>query len=172
MELPATITVPRRVAFRYVKIELLGSSPYFDFSLSGMQCKATTSASASLVPLAKGTPSLIVDIDKVGLATLKECMQTVYEDGPKRDRRLWIGDLYLEALANTYSFKDHKLTKRCLYLLAGVSEKDGFLYPTLFETPEPHAQVGTFLFDYSLLYNVSLKDYLSATNDHETALDL
>ena len=27
-------------------------------------------------------------------------MQDVFEDGPKRDRRLWLGDLRLEALAN------------------------------------------------------------------------
>src|SRR5689334_19374932 len=43
MELPATITIPRRLAFRYVQIDLLGSSPYYDFSITNMQCKATTS---------------------------------------------------------------------------------------------------------------------------------
>lgn len=43
----------------------------------------------------------------------------------------------------------------------------------VFETPEPHAQLGApFLFDYSLLYNVTVKDYLTATGDRETALDL
>jgi alpha-L-rhamnosidase len=28
-------------------------------------------------------------IDTVSLRTLRNCMQTVYEDGPRRDRRLW-----------------------------------------------------------------------------------
>lgn len=172
-EFPATITIPRRLAFRYVKIEVLGSSPYFDFALTNSYVKATTSVSTTPTPLASTTPGLIAKIDKIGLNTLKECMQTVYEDGPKRDRRLWIGDLFLESQANIYSFKQHDLTKRCLYLLAGLAQEDGFLYCNVFETPTPHAQVSSpFLFDYSLLYNVALKDYLVATNDQQTANDL
>lgn len=173
MELPATITIPRRLAFRYVKIDLLGSSPYFDFGITSVECKATTSVINSANRLAVSTEKIIRDIDSVGQFTLKECMQTVYEDGPKRDRRLWIGDLYLESLANTYSFKNHDLTKRCLYLLAALSQQDGLLHSNVFETPEPHPQAGApFLLDYSLLYNVTLKEYLSATGDKSTAIDL
>jgi hypothetical protein len=173
MELPATITIPRRLAFRYVKMELLGSSPYYDFHISDMQCAATTPVSALPAALAAGTDPMIAAIDKVGLTTLKECMQTVYEDGPKRDRRLWIGDLFLESLANSYSFKNHDLTKRCLYLLAALSGEDGYLHSNVFESPVPHAQApAPFLFDYSLLYNAALKEYLSHTGDRETALDL
>ncbi|MDJ1501947.1 hypothetical protein [Xanthocytophaga agilis] len=173
MEVPATITIPRRMAFRYVKIELLGASNYFDFRISDLVCKATTSVPAMPSALASGTSEQIAAIDKVGLLTLKECMQTVYEDGPKRDRRLWIGDLYLESLANEYSFRNFDLTKRCLYLLAGLAQNDGYLHSNVFETPEPHPQAGApFLFDYSLLYNVTLKEYLRATNDRETAFDL
>lgn len=72
-------------------------------------------------------------------------MQTVYEDGPKRDQRLWLGDLYLEALANNYSFKQYNLTKRCLYLLAGLSEHNGKLNATVFETQEPKPRKTTFI---------------------------
>jgi alpha-L-rhamnosidase len=173
MEAPAEITIPRRVSFRYVKIELLGSSPYFDFAISDMQCRALSSVAAPANDLAAGTDSLITAIDRIGQATLKECMQTVYEDGPKRDRRLWIGDLYLESLANNYSFKNHALTRRCFYLLAALSQPDGLLHSNVFETPQPHPQTGApFLFDYSLLYNVALKEYLVATGDRETAIDL
>ncbi|WP_116790813.1 alpha-L-rhamnosidase-related protein [Flavobacterium psychrotrophum] len=173
IELPATITIPRRLSFRYVKIELLGSSPYFDFTISDAVLKATTSAKNTPAPLATATTDLINKIDAVGLTTLKECMQTVFEDGPKRDRRLWIGDVYLQAQANTYSFKQHDLTKRCLYLLAALSQEDGYLYSNIFEAPQPHAQERSpFLFDYALLYNVLLKDYLAATNDKQTAADL
>ncbi len=172
-EVPGRITLPRRVAFRYLKIELLGSSPFFDFAVTGMEAKAVTSADEAPPPLAETASSMISDIDRIGLATLKECMQTVYEDGPKRDRRLWIGDLYLEALANTQSYRKHDLTRRCLYLLAGLSRKNGLLYSSVFENPEPHPQTGvSFLFDYSLLYNVAVKDYLEATGDHATASDL
>ncbi|MGE5449438.1 MAG: glycoside hydrolase [Bacteroidales bacterium] len=172
MNIPATITLERRIACRYVKIELLASSPYFDFNISDLQFKAVTSVSRMPEPLANSADQIIKDIDRVGLNTLKECMQTVYEDGPKRDQRLWIGDLYLESLANSYSFKNFELTKRCLYLLAGLSGQEGYLVGTVFEAPEPHAQAGQYLYDYCLLYNVALKEYLIASNDRQTAREL
>ncbi|MGE5395326.1 MAG: glycoside hydrolase, partial [Candidatus Saccharibacteria bacterium] len=172
MNIPATITLERRIACRYVKIELLASSPYFDFNISDLQFKAVTSVSRMPEPLANSADQIIKDIDRVGLNTLKECMQTVYEDGPKRDQRLWIGDLYLESLANSYSFKNYELTKRCLYLLAGLSGQEGYLVGTVFEAPEPHAQAGQYLYDYCLLYNVALKEYLIASNDRQTAREL
>jgi alpha-L-rhamnosidase len=169
--LPATITIPRRVAFRYLKIDWLGASSSFDFGFSDIQFKATTSATTTPPALAEGTSPMIKAIDKVGLNTLKECMQTVYEDGPKRDQRLWIGDTYLESLANIYSFKNNNLTKRCLYLLAGLANDDGILNADAFELPVPHAQQ-TRLLDYCFLYNVALKEYVTATGDIQTGLDL
>lgn len=173
MNLPARITLPRRVAFRYLKIDLLGCSPFFDFAITAIEFKAASAVSGITAQLEKETNPIISKIDKVGLATLKECMQTVYEDGPKRDRRLWIGDFYLEAMANAQSFKNYNLTKRCLYLLAGLCRDDGFLNSNVFEKPEPHPQVGSpFLFDYALLYNAAVKDYLESTGDYETAQDL
>ena len=169
---PSTISISRRLSFRYVKVELLGYSS-FDFRISDMLLKAVTSVNRQAEPLDGSTPEIIADIDRIGLITLKECMQTVYEDGPKRDCRLWIGDLYLEALANTYSFKNHDLTKRCLYLLAGVAAPNGFLHATMFENPgPPHPQTGMHILDYALLYNVALLDYLKTTGDKETVNDL
>jgi len=170
-DVPATITISRRLAFRYVKIELLGSSRFSDFRITNIACKATTSVNTTPSPLAPSTDKLVADIDRIGLMTLKECMQTVYEDGPKRDRRLWIGDLYLESLANVYSFKNHELTKHCLYLLAGLSYEDGVAPSNVFERPKPHPQINP-LFDYALIYNVAVKEYLQATGDKQTALDL
>lgn len=168
--LPATITIPRRVAFRYVKIEWLGSGGY-ELGFTDIQFKASTSVTVTPPELAATASPIIKDIDRIGLNTLKECMQTVYEDGPKRDRRLWIGDLYLESLANLYSFKNNNLTKRCLYLLAGLSNEGGILNANVFELPEPHPQKSRLL-DYCYLYNVALKEYVAATGDKQTGLDL
>lgn len=170
-EVPATITIPRRFAFRYVKMELLGSSVYSDFRISDVSCKASTSVTKIPAVLGSSTSKMIADIDRIGLTTLKECMQTVYEDGPKRDRRLWIGDLYLESLANMYSFKNYELTKHCLYLLAGLSYTDGVAPSNVFERPKPHPQINP-LFDYALIYDVAVKEYVQATGDKQTALDL
>lgn len=172
MTMPATMTIPRRVSFRYVKIELIATPPGYDFCISGMKCDAVTSAVNTPEELSATTPQLFKDIDRVSLNTLKECMQTVYEDGPKRDQRLWLGDLYLEALANNYSFKQYDLTKRCLYLLASLSEHNGKLNATVFEAPEPKPQAKQHLYDYSFLFGVTLKDYLLETGDRETAEDL
>ena len=169
--LPATITIPRRVAFRYLKIDWLGSSPGFEFGIDDISFKASTSVTAPPRALAVSTSQIIKDIDRVGLNTLKECMQTVYEDGPKRDRRLWIGDTYLESLANLYSFHNDSLTKRCLYLLAGLANEDGILSADVFELPEPHSH-NTRLLDYCYLYNVALKEYVAGTGDKQTGLDL
>lgn len=171
MTVPSTITIPRRLSFRYVKIELI-ASPSYDFHISSMKCDASTSAATAPHELPSSTDEIIKKIDKVGLTTLKECMQTVYEDGPKRDQRLWIGDLYLQAMANNYSFLQHDLTRRSLYLLAGLSHNNGYLHPCIYERPEPHGDARLFLLEYALLYNVTLKDYLEATNDKETILDL
>lgn len=173
MEIPDTLTILRRLAFRYVKIELLGYSPYYQFNLYDFKCLTQTSVRTWPEELPPTVNPLIREIDRVGLNTLKECMQTVYEDGPKRDQRLWIGDLYLEALGNMYSFRQHDLTKRCLYLLAALSDEEtGYLLATVIEKPVPRAQDKQFLYEYALLYNVALKDYLLETDDRTTVEDL
>ena len=173
-QLPATVTIPRRLSCRYIKIEILGDSPYADFRISRMKFIATTSVTSTPTELAETTDPIIKQIDKVGQNTLKECMQTVYEDGPKRDHRLWIGDLYLQMLANNCTFKEDNLSKRCLYLMAGLAASDGILYTNAFESPQPHAQTGVpiLLYEYPLIYNAALKCYYDATGDKETCEDL
>ena len=165
------ITIPRRLSFRYVKIELLGVSGYFDFAIDDMYINAQTSAGDLKVSVPENSPQIIKDINKVASNTLKECMQTVFEDGPKRDQRLWLGDLYLQALANRYSYQNFDLVKRCLYLFAGTSTKDGLTMPCCFERPKPHTQ-DHFLLPYSLLFSSTLLEYLNDTNDYQTANDL
>ena len=155
MRLPATVAVERRVACRYVKIEVLATS-YFDFRVGDITLEAVTSATGEAPQLAEGTDPMIRRIYDTGLKTLSECMQTVYEDGPKRDQRLWIGDLYLESLANACSFRNHDLTRRCLYLLAALADEEGWLHATVYEYPQPEPQYDQHTMDYSLLYGVAL----------------
>lgn len=165
-------TFNRRITARYMKIEAVGTSIYSDFCFDNITFEATTSAGKSKAQLASTTPQIFKDIARVSENTLKDCMQGVSEDGPKRDQRLWMGDLYLEALANTASFKEYNVTKRCLYLLAGLANPDnGLLYSNMVEYPKPHAQQ-TFFVDYALSYILTLNDYLKATGDTETARDL
>lgn len=172
-QIDCDITIPRRISGRYMRVELLGASTGFDFAMDEMRFKAVSSAdSLQVEPLGPEVPEMIRRINEVSIETLRECMQTVYEDGPKRDHRLWVGDLYLEALANRYSFRNFDLTKRCLYLFAGLTADDGNIICNLFEHPEPHPQYGQYMITYSLLFNSTLLEYLKDTGDLETAEDL
>ncbi len=51
---------------------------------------AVTSASFSIPPHPPLSP-FFQALDATAVGTLRDCMQTSFEDGPKRDRRLWIG---------------------------------------------------------------------------------
>jgi alpha-L-rhamnosidase len=111
---------------------------------------------------------------------------------------LWlcrIGDLRLQALCACDAFQDFDLAKRCLYLFAGLPFNDqGLLCACVYEKPVPLAggnSLGTyrleshlvvtadamadkvtFAVDYSMLYAVTLLDYVKASGDLETGRDL
>lgn len=169
--MPDTVLLPGRYAFRYLKFEVLASAPDMDFYIREVECHATTSARKDAFDEVKLADKDFQSISDVSLKTLKECMQTVFEDGPKRDRRIWIGDLKLQALANYHSFRNFDLVKRGLYLYAATAAESGLVYGTLLEKPAPHPQLH-FPIDYCLLYNTSLSDYLEASHDTATVADL
>lgn len=169
--LPAAITLPRRYAFRYVRITVLDTSPKYRLVIRSASCEAVTSAApGAIVPLNSGDDCLD-RIHEVSLRTLADCMQEVFEDGPKRDRRLWLGDLRLQALTNYVSFRNNDLVKRCLYLFAGSRFPDGRVSAAVFTEPEPAAD-DTFLLDYALMFPAALEDYLRETGDGEALADL
>ena len=166
------VTIPRRMAFRYVKIEMDGwPGGGYDVSIDSLYFTAQSSAGPLKAALPDTCPPLERAIYEVGIETLRECMQTVYEDGPKRDQRLWIGDMYLQALANRHSFRNPALTLRGLYLFAALAWEDGTLPASIIETPKPHPQPN-YIPQYAQLWNVTLLDYLKETGDRETAEDL
>ena len=98
-------------------------------------------------------------------------MQDVFEDGPKRDRRMWLGDLRLQARANYYTFKNYDLAKRCMYIFAGLLFNEGKLSACVFTEPELEPD-DTYLLDYALFFSSVLLDYYEATGDLETLRDL
>ncbi len=168
--LPAVIDLPRRYAFRYVFIEILDVSSKFNVVIEDAVCTAVSSADDSRLLPFKGFAEDKA-LDEVACRTLHECMQTVFEDGPKRDRRLWIGDLRLQALANYETYQQNDLVKACLYLFAGTTWDNGRVSAAIFLEPEIEAD-DTAMFDYSLFFIATLRDYLKATDDKETAFEL
>lgn len=169
--LPRNVTMPRRYAFRYVKVEVIYTSRNFNVVFRNFQAHALTSAGNDLKVPSRYRNELLGRIDQVALATLRDCMQTTFEDGPKRDQRLWIGDLRLQALANYESYNNLDLVKRCLYLFAGLPREDGFLTACVYEKPFPRVGQETIM-DYAALYCCSVLEYYQASEDLETAKDL
>jgi alpha-L-rhamnosidase len=169
--LPAMIELPRRYAFRYVKFDIIATSAKYEVIFEDVECKAVTSADLEAVEALGHPDPLLQKIDEVSIKTLADCMQDVFEDGPKRDRRLWLGDLRLQALANYETFGTNDLVKRCLYLFAGVPNDQGKVSANVFIEPQLIAD-DTFLFDYSLFFLSTLHDYYLATRDKETLTEL
>ena len=168
--LPAVLELPRRYAFRYLQIEVLDVSSKYRLKLEDAFCIATTSADESKLASYMAAPRQ-THLDSVACRTLRECMQEVFEDGPKRDRRLWMGDLRMQALANYETFKNYELVKRCLYLFAGSTLDKGRVGACVFIEPEIEVD-DTVMFDYSLFFIPTLMDYYKATRDMETLKEL
>ena len=168
--LPAVLKLPRRYAFRYVRVDVLALSGKYRLTLEDAWMEETTSADDAAISTYRGDAK-DEKIDRVALRTLRSCMQGVFEDGPKRDRRLWLGDLRLQALANYATYRNNDLVKRCLYLFAGVADDEGRLPACLFMAPEIEAD-DTFMFDYGLFFIPTLLEYFRQTDDREAALEL
>lgn len=170
-DIPQRLTLPRRYAFRYVKISVVSCSTHGKFGFSGIHAEAVTSADETrLRPLPSRTPEE-ARLDQVSRQTLRDCMQTVFEDGPKRDRRLWLGDLRLQALANYATYRNYELVKRCLYILAGTATAEGLVATCAFERPVP-TRGGNSILDYTALFAPTVLEYLEASGDRATAEDL
>ena len=162
--LPAKLSLPRRYSFRYVELKIIDTSPKWQAVFSNPVVTTETSADASsFKPLCLKDEKL-QQIYNVGIKTLADCMQDVFEDGPKRDRRLWLGDLRLQALADYASFDNTALVKRCLYLFAGMTTKEGKISANVFVSPN-NIPDDTFLFEYSLFFISVLYDLHQAHPD-------
>ena len=168
--LPCEVSLDRRYAFRYLRVEVLAVSLKFRLTVEDAWVDSTTSANdAALAPFS-GTPEEEA-IDRVATRTLRSCMQDFFEDGPKRDRRLWLGDLRLQALTSYATFHGDDLVKRCLYLFAAAATDDGQLTACLFTKPKLEGD-DNWMADYALFFISTLKDYVEHTGDLETGRNL
>lgn len=164
--LPINLTLSRRYSCRYIELTVIDTSPKWKASFRNPTFLAESCVSMSQLPQVSIQDPELSKIYDVSVKTLLDCMQKVFEDGPKRDRRLWLGDLRLQALTNYYTFQDVELTKRCLYLFGGMTTSTGKIPANVFTEPELTPD-DTFLFDYSLFFAVTLFDYVSNTKDYD-----
>jgi alpha-L-rhamnosidase len=169
-ELPCHFALPRRYAFRYVEITVIDTSPKWQAVFSNPTV-VTESCVKEEEESYKLEDQELQKIYNVGLKTLHDCMIDVFEDGPKRDRRLWLGDLRLQAKANYVTYKNKELVRRCLYLFAGTTVDDGRISANVFTKPNVIPD-DSFLFDYSLFFTSVLYDYVQEYKEEELLKDL
>ncbi len=170
-DLPTAYRMRRRHAFRYVEVEILAASRRFGLRFDAVQAIAVSSASTPVATLPDSYPEWIRKVDLAAQHTLRDCLQTCFEDGPRRDRRLWVGDLRLQALANYPTFGANDVVKRCLYLFAGLPRSDGLVNGCVYERPVP-TYADTTTLDYAALYCVTLQEYVEETGDLVCGRDL
>ena len=156
--LPMTLELPRRYSFRFVEIKVIDTSPKWQVVFSHPVATTVTSADYSRLESLHLEDETLQKIYDVSVKTLADCMQNVFEDGPKRDRRLWLGDLRLQALANYATFDQTELVKRCIYLFAGMTAENGKISANVFVEPNIVPD-DTFLYEYSLFLVSTLYDY-------------
>jgi alpha-L-rhamnosidase len=169
--LPCTVDLPRRYSFRYIRVQVLDTSQKYHCTFSNIRVRATSAVSPAVfdaVPTLKTKDPVLRQIDLVSRVTLRDCMHTIFEDGPRRDRRLWLGDLRIQALTNYATFRNFDLVKRCLFMFAAVAASDGSLPGCVFEFPSLKA-ASDYIVDYDALFGVIVMEYVEASSDLETA---
>lgn len=169
-DVPGIHALPRRYAFRYVRLHVTERSGNYTVRLNRLILKSVSSADeGKLLPFRGREEDR--RLDAVSVRTLHECMQTVFEDGPKRDRRLWLGDLRLQAIANYVTYRNYDLVKRCLYLFAGDTQDDGQVVADIFcQANVVRDEIR--MTDYSLFFISTLWNYYEACGDLETLREL
>lgn len=170
--MPETVVLPRRYSFRFLRVQIVDTSPKYKVKFRDIICNAVSAVRPdTVIDTYDFKDPLLQSIDCISIFTLRDCMQTVFEDGPRRDRRLWIGDLRLQALANYHTFKDYKLVKRCLYLFAALMREDDSLPACLFEKPRL-TPATDYIVDYDALFGAIVHDYVVASGDFHTGREL
>jgi hypothetical protein len=91
--------------------------------------RLTRSPQPAAQPAATTSDPQLKAIDNVAVLTLQNCMQEVFEDGPKRDRRLWLGDLRLQALVNDVTFATTIWSAAACTCLPGIPGKTAWYPP-------------------------------------------
>lgn len=151
-------TVPERRAFRYVRFTV---EPAKTMKIDRIEFESVGRHTDPIGSF-KCSDAVLNKIYNTSAYTVKLCMQDFYEDGIKRDRLLWTGDLRVEALVGYYCFGDIGLARRSLMQLADIQLPDG-LIPGV--GPDPNS---TYLPDYCAYWVIALADYYRYSGDLST----
>ena len=160
-----------RLTFRYIRLIVLEATT--GIRISGLHCDEVSAVPFQKIKSLQGFSKKMQQIDNVAQHTLRNCIQEVFEDGPKRDRRLWLGDLRLEALPDGLIFKSDAVVKRCLLLFAGMQRKDGFIASCVYTPTGRNPEIGDEMIpDYAMLLGSTLLQYANNSGDWALAKKL
>ena len=159
-ELPACVKLPRRYALRYLLVQVLACPKTMVFDSIEFD---TVSSRNYLVPPPKGLDALDAAIWTTGCRTLRDCMQLSLEDGPKRDRRLWLGDLFLEAKTNAVTYRNWSIVEHCVNLLAANCKANGMISACAYENPNIASHL--YLPDYAMIFPALLMEHTERAGD-------
>ncbi len=160
---PCKARLDRRYSFRYLRIRRTDNAA-FTIKIDSVSVTAVSAVDIQAAPQAPVKNGIYGRIYDMSVKTLKECQQEVFEDGPKRDRRLWIGDLKLQAMTDYGIFRNLDLIKRCIYLFASATGGHGMVAPCIFPDSPPYVDEWIFC-DYSLFFISCLYDWHKNTGD-------
>lgn len=161
--MPYQGSLERRYSFRYLKLKRV-DSVRFPVKIKALYLDSVSAVDLDAVKQVDIQDPLLKKIDAMCVKTLVECEQDVFEDGPKRDRRLWIGDLRLQALVDYETFRNIDLIKRCIYLFTEHRNDLGLIAPCVFPDTPPYVDQWFYL-DYCLCIIPCLYDYMENTGD-------
>ena len=161
--MPYKGSLERRYSFRYLKLKRTDSVK-FPIKITALYIDAVSAVKLTDSLNFESADRELAEIDRICVNTLKECEQEVFEDGPKRDRRLWIGDLRLQALVDYHTFRNTDLIKRCIYLFAEHRNEHGLIASCVFPDTPPYVDKWFYL-DYSLCFALCLADYFENTGE-------
>ena len=161
-----------RLTFRYVRLIVLEANN--EIVLSNLSCDEVSAIPFQSIKPLESFSAPMQQIDLVAQYTLRNCIQEVFEDGPKRDQRLWLGDLRLQAMLDELTFKSDSIVKRCILLFAGTQRDDGFIASCIFNTSkDQNPQIGDEMIpDYAMLFGSTLLNYTKSSNDIKLANEL
>ncbi|UCH66286.1 MAG: hypothetical protein JSW63_03920 [Ignavibacterium sp.] len=170
--LPQTVKFSRQFAFQYVKIALEAKSFDYEIAIKNPICNCTTSASPDFDNyVLQNLPNDLRKIDEVSLRTLRNTMQSTFIDGPKRDKRLWLGDFPLLAKTNYLTFDNTDLVKRCFYLFASQLKSDGKMPACIYTNPQIYPGE-EYIVDFAVMFGSYLLEYGEATYDWDLVKEL
>lgn len=81
---PTTVSLSRRYSFRYLRLRVIDVSPKYTVRFSEVRCDCVSAIGQdTVVDRYEFKDDLLAAVDHVGLNTLRDCMQTIFEDGPR-----------------------------------------------------------------------------------------